>query len=112
MGTRIDAALALITLGAFVVALGFAGSPISITWLVLGGIGTAVFELLAARDRQLVRRHWERRPVQLVALALALGVAWIGARVAPSSVLSAGVGALVTYLLFLAVVSIGSGSSR
>ncbi|WP_247002418.1 hypothetical protein [Halosolutus gelatinilyticus] len=103
MGTRTDAALAGLSLSAFVVALGATDAPLSAAGLVLGGAGTIAFELVATRHYRAVRRVWERPAVQAGSLAGALAIAVGGAVVAPSIVLSAGVGALVTYLLFLAV---------
>ena len=107
MGRRADAALTLVALGAFVVAFLAVDASLSTLFLALGGAGTIAFELLAARDPATVREYWDRRPVQLASLALAVALAGLGALVAPSSVLSAGIGALVTYLLVLAIVSTG-----
>ena len=107
MGRRTDAALTLVALAVFVVALLAVEASLSAPVLALGGAGTIAFELLAARDPATVRDYWDRRPVQLASLALAVALAGLGALIAPSSVLSAGIGALVTYLLVLAVVSTG-----
>ena len=104
MGRRADAALTLVALGAFGVAFLAVDGSLSIPFLALGGVGTVAFELLAARDPATVREYWDRRSVQLASLALALAIAGVGAWVAPSSVLSAGIGTLVTYLLYLALV--------
>ncbi|MFC4248991.1 hypothetical protein ACFOZ7_19020 [Natribaculum luteum] len=104
MGARRDGTLALVSLLAFVTAVALVDASLSPPALALGGIGTVAFELLATRDSDLVRRHWERPAVQGIALAAAVGVAAVGARVAPSLVLSAGIGALVAYLVVLASV--------
>ncbi|WP_255192511.1 hypothetical protein [Natronobeatus ordinarius] len=108
MGRRTDAALTLLALGAFVVAFLAVDATLSAPFLALGGAGTIAFELLAARDPAAVREYWDRRPVQLASLALAVALAGLGALIAPSSVLSAGIGTLVTYLLYLALVWLGA----
>ncbi|WP_265108751.1 hypothetical protein [Halosolutus halophilus] len=104
MGTPTDAGLALLALAAFLGVSLVAGAEYSIPFLFLGAVGTVVFELLAFRRADAVRRVWERRPVQVASTAAALLIAIVGGVVAPSRVLSAGVGALCTYLLFLAIV--------
>ncbi len=106
MGARRDGTLALVSLLAFVTAVALVDASLSPPALALGGAGTVAFELLATRDsaRARVRRHWERPVVQGTALAATVGLAVVGARVAPSLVLSAGIGALVAYLVVLASV--------
>lgn len=106
-GAKADAALALVALAAFVGSLVAVGASLSVPFFVAGGLGTIGFELLASRDPDLVRRCWERPVVQLAALALAIGAAAIGARVAPEPVLSALCGATITYLVLLASIRIG-----
>ncbi|SDR14793.1 hypothetical protein [Natronobacterium texcoconense] len=104
MGARTDAALAVVALGAFVALVLLVDASLSLVYLALGAVGTLAFELLAARDPELVRYYWERPLVQFVSLAIAVGVAAIGARVAPTAVLSLCIGATVAYLVFLALV--------
>ncbi|WP_226480513.1 hypothetical protein [Natrinema amylolyticum] len=107
MGTRTDGALALIALAAFLGLVVLADVSLSLRFLLVGGIATITFELLAARDPSLVRYYWERRPVQLASLALAIGGAAVGARTAPVPVLSLCCGATITYLVFLALLRTG-----
>lgn len=104
MGARTDAALAGLALVAFVVALRAVDAPLSLSAFALGGAGTIAFELVANRHYRAVRRVWERPVVQAGSLAGAIAIAVGGAIAAPSIVLSAGIGALVTYLLVLAAV--------
>lgn len=104
MGVRTDAALAVVSLTGFVLAFVYLGAPLSVPFFALGCAGTLGFELIAFRYYATVRAYWERRPVQLGALALSFAVAGVGAAFAPAAVLSAGIGTLVTYLLFLSVV--------
>lgn len=101
MGARTDAALAAISLAGFAVAFARLGFPLSGPFFALGCAGTLGFELVAFRYYATVRAYWERRPVQLAALALSFGIVGLGAAFAPAAVLSAGIGTLVTYLLFL-----------
>ncbi len=107
MGTPTDAVLALVALAAFVVAGVAVDASLSYPSLLVGAAGTIAFELLATRDPATVREYWERRPVQAASLVLALVVAGVGALVAPRIVLSAGIGALVTYVCFLGLVGLG-----
>lgn len=104
MSARVDGILAGVALLAFVFAFFVTDATLSTPLLVLGGTGTIAFELAASRHSRAVRRVWERPVVQLTALAGAVAIAGGGAVVAPVLVLSAGIGALVTYLLFLSVV--------
>lgn len=103
----VDAALAAVTLGAAVLAFVLTGASPSPPAVLAGALGTVAFELLAAPSRDRIRRHWERRAVQLLALVVALGLLVLGAWVAPSRILSAAVGALASYLLVLGLVSAG-----
>ncbi|ELY45164.1 hypothetical protein [Natronorubrum sulfidifaciens] len=104
MGARIDVVLTLIVLFAASVAVVTVDATLSPLAVGGGALGTLGFELVATRDPAAVRRHWERPAVYVLAVATALiGIA-IGAVVAPSSVLSFVLGALVTYLLFVGVV--------
>ncbi|WP_394739235.1 hypothetical protein [Natronococcus roseus] len=107
MGARTDAALALVALAVFLAFAALVGASLSPFFLAVGGLGAILFELVAAREYDLVRRYWERRDVQAVSLAAAIGIAAVGARVAPEPVLSLCCGALVTYLAFLGLVRIG-----
>lgn len=107
MGTRTDGVLALIALAAFLGLVFLTDVSLSISFLLVGGIATITFELLAARDPALVREYWERWPVQLASLAVAIGGAAIGARVARVPVLSLCCGATITYLIFLAFLRAG-----
>lgn len=103
--TQIDALLASVSLAAFGLAFVLVEASFSIPFFALGSAATVAFELVATRDPEAVRRYWERQRVRSASLAGAVGVAGVGAVVAPSRVLSAGIGSLSTYLLFLAVVS-------
>lgn len=104
--TRIDALLAVISLAAFGLAFVLVEASVSACFFALGSAATVAFELVATRDPETVRDYWERPGVRPVSLAAALGIAGVGAVLAPSSVLSAGIGALVAYLLVLLLVSI------
>lgn len=106
MSARRDGALALVTLGVFLAGVGLANATLSPLFLALGAAGTLAFEAVAFERRKAIRRHWERPATQLVALALAVAAAGAGVASAPTSVLSAGIGALVAYLLVLAGVSL------
>ncbi len=101
MAARTDAALAAVALVAFGLAAVLVDATLAAPFVVVGGVGTLVFELLATRGRAAVRRRWERPAVQVGALAVAVATAVVGALLAPSAVISAGVGALGTYLLVL-----------
>ncbi|ELZ03526.1 hypothetical protein [Natrialba asiatica] len=101
MGTRTDATLAVLVLAAVGLAFASVGASVSLRSAAGGGCGTIAFEFIAARDPALVREYWERPAVQVTAVGLALLVIVSGATVAPSRVLSALAGALVTYLGFL-----------
>ncbi|AXR77044.1 hypothetical protein [Natrarchaeobaculum sulfurireducens] len=105
MGSRRDAALAVIVLAVAVVAVVFVEASLSIAAGVAGGVGTLVFEAVATRERALVRRYWDRSLVQAAAIAFSLVGIAVGALVAPSIVLSFVIGALVAYLGFLFVVT-------
>ncbi|ELY84091.1 hypothetical protein [Natrinema altunense] len=103
MGTRTDAALALLALAAvtsFAVRADVTLAPI---FLIGGGTATIAFELLAAREYETVRQYWDRRSVQLASLTAAIGGAAVGARVAPVLVLSLCCGAAMSYLAVLAL---------
>ncbi|MDG5761471.1 hypothetical protein QA600_19250 [Natronococcus sp. A-GB1] len=108
MGTRTDAALSLVALAVFVAFAALVDASISPLFLAVGGLGAILFELVASREYDLVRRHWERRDVQAASLAAAIGLAAVGARVAPAPVLSLCCGAVATYLVFLGLVRVGA----
>ncbi|AEH36701.1 hypothetical protein [Halopiger xanaduensis] len=110
MGARTDAGLTGLVLAATIAAFVRVGAPVSWPAAVLGGAGTLAFELVAARDPELVREYWEQRIVQVAAVILAVVVIIVGARVAPAPVLSAIAGALVTYLGFLVIVTVAVGT--
>lgn len=107
MGTRTDGVLALIALAAFVGLAVLADVALSPLLLLIGGLATIVFELLAARAYDTVRQYWERRSVQVTSLAAAIGSAAIGTRIAPVPVLSLCCGVTITYLGFLSLVRTG-----
>lgn len=107
MGSRRDASLALLTLAAYAVLSLVVDAPLSVPFAVLGGAGTIAFELLASRDPDAVRTHWDRPLVQVAVVALAIGIGVGGALVAPGSVLSLCLGAVCTYLVLLALVRTG-----
>jgi len=105
MGTRYDAGLAVLVLVVAVVAVGLVEASLSLVAGVAGGVGTLVFEAVATRDRERVRRYWETVVVQAVSVGLSLVGIAVGALLAPSLVLSFVIGALVVYLAFLFVVA-------
>lgn len=106
MGTRTDALLAGLVLVAAAGALVAVEASVSPIAAALGGLGTIAFELLAARDPETVRRWWDRPVVQGLSVAVALVGIAIGATVAASSALSFALGALATYLAFVAIVAL------
>ena len=107
MGTRTDAALAIVALLAFGIAFRAADAALSLPALALGGAGTIAFEIAASRHFEAVRNVWERPVVQAATLVGGVAIAAVGAVVAPAIVLSAGIGTLGTYLVFLSLVATG-----
>lgn len=104
MSLLTDGVLGLLALGAFAGALVAVDARLSLPFFALGVAGTLAFEAVAFRNTETVRYYWERPVTQLATLALGLVIAAVGAAVAPSSILSAGIGALVAYLVVLAAV--------
>lgn len=104
MGAQIDAGLTLLVLAAVGVAFVLVDASLSPLAVALGGLGTIVFELVAARDVATVRRYWERPVVQGTAVAIALFGIAVGSLIAPETVLSLFCGGAVTYLGFLALI--------
>ncbi|MFA9417049.1 hypothetical protein [Natrinema sp. HArc-T2] len=98
-----DGVLAVIALATFGGGLLAAGAPLSVPSVALGGLGTLLFEAIAFRHSELVRQYWERPTVQVGTLVGAFVIVGVGIAVAPSRLLSAGIGALVTYLLVLSI---------
>lgn len=107
MGARTDATLAFVALAVFVSLVALVDASLSGFFLLVGGLGTLAFELLAAREYALVRRYWDRRDVQFASLAVAIGIAAVGALLVPEPVLSLCCGATITYLAFLGLVRAG-----
>lgn len=99
-----DGALGLLTLGAFAGALVAVDARLSLPFFALGVAGTAAFEAVAFRNTETVRYYWERPVTQFATFALGLAIAAVGTAVAPSSILSAGIGALGAYLVVLVAV--------
>ncbi|SNZ17251.1 hypothetical protein SAMN06269185_2948 [Natronoarchaeum philippinense] len=107
MTTRGDASLALVALLAFGIALVEQGVAPDPGALAVGALGTVLFEAVAGRFYERVRRHWERRGVQVLALGLAVGVAVAVALLGVRTLTSAALGALGAYLCLLALVAGG-----
>ncbi len=105
MSRTTDGVLAVVTLAAFVGGLAVANASPSTVFVAVGGLGTLVFEAVAFSHSETVRYYWERPAVQAGTLVAAFGIVGIGIVVAPSSILSAGIGALGAYLVVLVVVS-------
>ena len=101
MGTRRDGALSAVVLAVALLAFVLVDATLSVAFLLLGALGTAVFELLATRRTAAVRRVWERPSVQATAVAFAVLLIAAGSIAAPSVVLSAAIGALLAYVAFL-----------
>ncbi|ELY92891.1 hypothetical protein C483_06135 [Natrialba hulunbeirensis JCM 10989] len=101
MGTRVDAALAVLTLAIGAVLALATDTSLSPLLFAGGGMLTVGFELLAARDPAHVRQYWEHWSVQFGALVLTMLLAVGGTWLAPVVVLSLGCGALVTYCTLL-----------
>jgi len=108
MGLITDGVLAVIALTAFVGGLFVASAPLSIPSVAVGSLGTLCFEAIAFSHSELVRAYWERPVVQFGTLAGAFVIVGVGIAVAPSRLLSAGIGALVTYLLVLSIVLVAT----
>ena len=108
MSLTTDGVLAVIALGAFAGGLAVASAPPSGPFLAIGGLGTLVFEAVAFSHSETVRYHWERPAVQAGTLAGAFAIVGVGVVLTPSPILSAGIGALLTYLIILAIVSISN----
>ncbi|WP_254525148.1 hypothetical protein [Natrinema caseinilyticum] len=104
MSERTDGVLAVITLAAFGGGLVAASAPLSVPFVAIGGLGTLGFEAVAFSHSETVRHYWDRPVVQAGTLAGAFAIVGVGIVVAPSSILSAGIGSLTTYLLFLSFV--------
>lgn len=111
MGSVTDGVLAVIALAAFVGGLLAASAPLSLPLVVLGSLGTLCFEAIAFSHSERVRQYWEQPAVQLGTLAGAFAIVAVGIVVAPSRLLSAGIGALVMYLLFLFVALMAAARS-
>ncbi|QRV13655.1 hypothetical protein JMJ58_11885 [Haloterrigena salifodinae] len=107
MGTRTDAALATLVLAAVGIAFVLVDASLSPLAVALGGLGTIVFELVAARAYETVRDYWERPLVEGLSLIATLIIVAVGATAAPEVVLSLFCGGAVTYLAFLALVETG-----
>ena len=105
MGRRRDGTLAALAFVVFFLAFVLVEASLSFPAFALGAIGTVVFEALATRAYDQARRHWERPAVQAGTLVSAVAIAVIGTVVAPSRVLSAGIGALSAYLCLLVAVT-------
>lgn len=108
MTARRDAALAgaaLLGCGAALVRLSARPSLLAAAG---GALGTVLFEGVAGRYRERVRRRWERPAVQALALAVALLVVAASARAGAAVPVSALLGALAAYLCLLALVSLGA----
>lgn len=104
MSVRTDGLLAVAVLLAVAFAIVATDASVSRAWLVLGGFGTLLLEAAMATRADAVRRYWNRRAVRLVSFAAAIAAVVAGAVVAPGPVLSAGLGAAVTYLVVLGLV--------
>lgn len=107
MTVRRDAALAILALLALGVALARRGVAIAPAPAVGGALGTLLFEVVAGRYHDRVRRLWNRPGVQALALGCALVVAAAAARGGARTIASVFVGALVAYLCLLAFVAAG-----
>jgi len=105
--TRTDALLSGLVLAGFLLAFFVVSPRFSVPFFLFGATATVCFELLAARDPTRVRAVWERPAVQVFSLVASIVIILGGAAVAPSRVLSAGIGALVAYGCLLALVSVG-----
>lgn len=108
MSRRRDAGLAIVSLVGFLAALALSETTLSVAFAILGAAGTLLFEGLAMRYPKRigdpVRTHWERPAVQVGALVIAAIAIIGGSMLAPEAVLSTGIGALIGYLLVLALV--------
>lgn len=104
LDSRRDAALATAVLTVAVVVGVVARADPSVPWLVGGALLTIVAEALAGRYRRSVERRWASPAVRAGAVAVAVVAIIAVATVAPDLAVSVAVGALVTYLVLLALV--------
>lgn len=104
MSVRTDGGLALGVLVVFLVLFWIVETTLSWPFFLLGVLGTVGFELISLRYHQVIRTHWERPTVQRLAVLLALAGGGGGAIVAPAESLSAGIGALLAYLVGLGII--------
>ncbi|WP_255168692.1 hypothetical protein [Natrononativus amylolyticus] len=111
MSRLTDGLLAMLVLGLFAGAFLVVGAPFSLAWFLLGALGTIAFEIAAFRHSEVVYRYWDRPSVQAGTVVLAVGLVVIGVLVAPSRLLSAGIGSLMVYLAVLGLVVAGVLSS-
>lgn len=99
-----DAAIAAVAF-AIVIAIGFAIQvDVYTPYLVAAVVGTVLLELLLATRAETVRALWERPLVRPLAVASVVGVALVGAFVAPSVVFAVLWGGLAGYLLLAGLV--------
>jgi hypothetical protein len=105
MGRRRDASLALAVALPAVAAVVVLDAPVTPVALVAGAAGALAVEALLSARASRVRAVWERPGVQLVAVVAGLALAAVGVSLAgpvAATVLAAG---LLTYLVFLAVLT-------
>lgn len=105
---RRDGALAVGVLSGVCAVILATEATLSPGWFVFGGAGAIALELLAMRYRGPVRSLWERWPVQLGTLVVAVGVVVLAARVASTVLASLLLGGLVAYLCLLGAVVAGT----
>lgn len=96
------AALALLACAGALWRLGARPAPLP---ALVGALGAVLFETVAGRYHERVRRLWERPAVQALCLLAALSVAVASARLDAGAVASAAAGALTAYLCLLALVT-------
>jgi peptidoglycan/LPS O-acetylase OafA/YrhL len=107
MTARRDGAQAAVAILACAGALDRLDAALSPPAALLGGVGTVLFEAVAARHYDRVRRCWERPAAQATALVGVVAVAVAGVRRGTVAPLSAAVGALATYLCLVVLVTAG-----
>ena len=102
-----DGLLALLPAVALAVGIVLLSVPVTATPVVVGVVGTLLFELLLATRAETVRRHWQKSVVQIGAVGVLLAGLWFGYGTLGGRVLVVALAGLVTYLLLVFGVLVG-----
>lgn len=102
-----DGLLALLPAVALAVGIVLLSVPVTATPVVVGVVGTLLFELLLATRAETVRRHWQKSVVQIGTVGVLLAGLWFGYGTLGGRVLVVALAGLVTYLLLVFGVLVG-----